>query len=225
MKSKNAQTKKVAGWPAKTALFLVVILTAITLAREAVSQVFGEYTTATIASEGEGGIFTSFGKDQFGTGVMARFLINRKSDLGIKTGFDRLGGLNSIGIGSDLKYYLLGEGSSMPVDMALDISLAHFRSENISRTSAGLALFVSGTLIADTTIPVEPYGSLGIYTSFLHNGDPCAGLDPTCNDDDNDTEMIFHGGTRIMVSDEYQVLLEIRVDGRTTFGAAINIIF
>ena len=225
MKRKNTQTKKAAGWLATTALYLVVILTAITLACEARSQEFGQYTTATIASEGEGGIFTSAGKDQFGTGVMARFLINQKSDLGIKLGFNRSSGLNSVGIGSDLKYYLLGEGSAMPVDMALDISLAHFRAENISHTTAGFALFVSGTLIADTEVPVEPYGSIGIYTSFLHNGDLCEGLDPTCTDEDTDTEMIFHGGARIMISDEYQFLLEIKIDGMTTFGAAINIIF
>lgn len=225
MKRKNTQIKKAASGPATAALYLIVLLTAITLACGANAQVFGQYTTATIASEGEGGLFTAVGKDQFGTGAMARFLINRKSDFGIKLGFNRLSGLNSIGISSDLKYYLLGEGSTMPVDMAIDISLGHFRAEDISRSVAGFALFVSGTLVADTEVPVEPYGSIGLYTSFLHNGDLCEGLDPTCSDNDTDTEIIFHGGARIMISDEYQFLLEIKIDGRTTFGAAINIIF
>ncbi len=214
-----------AGRTAGTALFSIVILATVFIPLDAVSEEFGLYTTATVASEGEGGIFASAGKELFGTGVLSRFLVNRKSDLGIKLGFFRSDGDNSIGLGSDLKFYLFAENSEMPVDMAIDISLAHYRSEDFNHTTAGVAMLVSGTLIADTAVPLEPYGSIGIYTSFLHNGNMCEGLGPSCTDDDTDTDMVFIGGAKAILSGEYQFLAEVRIDGDTTFGAAINIIF
>ncbi len=205
---------------------LFIANAAVMLTPEAASaQTFGQFMTAVIASEGEGGFFVITGGDQFRTGAMARFQINRKSDFGIQAGFDRLDGLNSTGLGGDYKYYLLGEESTIPVDMAVGISFGHLRAEDRSRSIIGFAFLTSGTLTADTKIPVEPYASIGIYTTFLHNGDICANAGPSCHDDDRDTEMILLGGTKIILSDEYQLLFEIKLDGKISFGAAINMVF
>ncbi len=189
------------------------------------AQTFGQYTTATVASEGEGGLFASVADEQFRTGAIARFMISGRSDLGFQLGFDRSGGRNSAGFGADLKYIVTGDDSSVPIDMALDLSLGHFRAESNGYSLVGFAFLISGTLIAETQVPVEPYGSIGLYTSFLHNGDQCEGLGPECDDDDTDTETMIHAGAKIRFSDEYQLLLEVRIDGRTSFGVAINVVF
>ncbi|HSG27863.1 MAG TPA: hypothetical protein VLA34_05235 [Candidatus Krumholzibacterium sp.] len=187
------------------------------------AMVFGQYTTASVSPDGEGAAFMSAGSDEFRTGVNARFRINERSDLGFELGFDRMSGNNALGLAADFKFYLLDPESTLSVDLAADASLGHFRDDEIGRTVFGLSVIASGTLVADTRIPVEPYASLGFFTILL-DGDLCGGI-PGCEADKSDTETVLRGGFKFWLSDEYQVMAEVKIDGNTTVGAAFNVVF
>ncbi|MBU8922547.1 MAG: hypothetical protein KOO63_12080 [Bacteroidales bacterium] len=189
------------------------------------AQTLGQYTTAIIASDGEGGCFISTGKDEFRLGIMARFRMYSRGDLGFQVGFDRLTGENALGVATDVKFYLLHPESTFPIDLAADISLGHFQDNALGRTVAGLSLITSGTLVADTEIPVEPYASIGFYSIFFTDREKCPPDSVDCDDDNKDIETILRAGLKLIFTDEYQAFFEVKLDGNTTFGAAINIVF
>ncbi len=168
----------------------------------------------------------STGKNEVHTGAMARFRITSRSDLGFQAGYERFHDFNSFGAGVDFKYYLLGPESTLPVDLAADAALGHMLSGDYGRTVMGLCLMVSGKLIAETSMPMEPYGSAGFYTAFFHDGNFCDGAAQSCDGGDkNDTDTVIRGGLKLELRDDLQLMLEIKLDGTTTFGAALNLVF
>lgn len=220
--------KKMKMMPSMTAVTASIILMSIvSFPGAANAQLFGQYTTAVPSPEGEGGLFVSAGDGTFRVGPMARFMINGRMDIGFQLGFDRYSGHNSYGAGADLKYYILGEDTTLPVDLAVDLSLGHLRSGDFSRTFFELGMLASGMLNADTELPVEPYGSVGIISTYLHDDEACAGPDPLCGYGGNgsETDVVIRGGAKLYLSSEYQVLLELSVDDEISFGGAFNVVF
>ncbi|MBN1164250.1 MAG: hypothetical protein JXB45_06705 [Candidatus Krumholzibacteriota bacterium] len=194
------------------------------------SQTFGQYSSATIASEAEGSVFMSAGKDRFQSGAMTRFELTGRSGLGLQFAFDRRGGLNSWGLGTDLKFYLLNPESSIPLDMALDISYGYLGGEDFNRSVWGMALITSGRLIAETAVPLEPYLSLGFLSTHFHSQGDCSNKQApfrSCNQADlaSDTKFTVRMGMKIFLADGYQILPELGMDGKTTFGLALNAVF
>lgn len=192
------------------------------------AQTLGTYSTAAIASDGEGGVFMSGGKDQFRTGLFSRFRMSARADIGFQGGFDRLKGTNAWGAGADVKIYVVGEGSTLPLDLALDMSLGHLRSEHTGMTILGIGVLASGRLQADTRFPVDPYASLGLYNTFFHRENECGSTVPPdfCGDNSNsDTEVVVRAGAKLYLDSERQILAEIKLDGSFSIGAAFNIVF
>jgi hypothetical protein len=189
------------------------------------AQTLGQYTTAVIAPDGEGGCFISSGKDEFRLGVMARFRMYSRGDIGFQAGFDRMTGENALGVATDVKFYLLDPDSTFPVDLAADISLGHFQDDALGRTVAGLSIITSGTLAADTEIPIEPYASVGFYSIFFTDREECPPGAVDCDSDNSDIETIVRAGLKLVLTEEYQALFEVSLNGNTTFGVAINVVF
>lgn len=190
------------------------------------AQSMGQFTSASIAPDGEGGPFMSAGKDRFRTGIFSRFRLGSRSDLGFQGGFDRVAGVNSYGGGADFKLYLLDTASTLPVDLAAMVSIGHFRTGGSGWTVAGISVLASGMLVADTEVPIEPYASFGFYTTFLPGLDDCDTASPLCGDSgSNDTDSLIRGGLKVWFSDEYQLVAEVGINGNTTFGAGINVVF
>ena len=215
----------------KQAWAAVAALATLLLPMAAGAQLFGALTTASIAAEGEGGAFLLGGDDIFRTGVTARFRVSSHTDLGFQGGFDRLEGENSWGGGLDFKVYMIGGESTIPVDIALDGAIGHLRSDDFGRNIFQLSLLVSGILQASTAVSLEPYGSLGLRSSYFSTKGP-EGSDgpgdwPRENDDvGNITDTIIRGGVKVHLSEEYQLLAEFEVgDDAAAFGGGINVIF
>lgn len=209
----------------------LAMLSVLLLPAAAGAQVFGTLTTASIAAEGEGGAFLLGGDDVFRTGVTARFRVSSHTDLGFQGGFDRIEGENSWGGGVDLKVYMIGGESTIPVDIALDGALGHLRSDDFARNIFQLSLLVSGILQASTAVSLEPYGSLGLRSSYFSTKGPEGSNGPRDwpreNDDvGNITDLLLRAGVKVHLSEEYQLMAEIEVgDDVTAFGGGINVIF
>ena len=194
----------------------------------AIAQTFGQYTTAAIASEGEGGIFVRGGDEAVRTGIMARFELTNRSDLGLQIGFDREYRENSFGAGLDFKFYLISAVSDFPLDLAIDLSLGHLRSGNYSRNILGIGLLVSGELRSVSSL--EPYAFITVLNTYFPKKASCHEEHPSqwpCSEDDwkSDTETVLRGGAKYALTEEYQLLAEVELGDEITFGAALNIIF
>ncbi|MBN1884523.1 MAG: hypothetical protein JW876_03230 [Candidatus Krumholzibacteriota bacterium] len=209
----------------------VVAAAALLVPAAAGAQIFGTLTNAAIASDGEGGVFMLGGGDVFRTGVMARFRTTKNTDLGFQGGYDRIEGENSWGAAVDFKVYMIGGESTIPVDLALDGALGHLRSDDFTRNIFQLSLLASGILRASTAVSLEPYGSIGLRSSFFSKKGP-RGADgpgewPRENDSvDNLTEALLRGGVRIHLSEEYQILAEFEIgEDSSCFGGGVNVVF
>lgn len=211
-------------------LFVTATVIAFLIPSAAGAQVFGQYTTAALSSEVEGGAFIAAGEDAFRTGVTIRFAINRRSDMGIQLGFDRFRGQNAAGGGIDFKLYLVNPDSPLPVDIAIDGHLGHLRSDYYNRNLFGIALITSGVLQASTSVMIEPFASITLRSTYFSKKpsqveNRPAGW-PVSNDDWNSvTDTIFRAGAIIGLTDEYQVHIEIELNDETMVGAAFNVIF
>jgi hypothetical protein len=211
---------------------LLVTAFAITLLLPAVAgaQVFGQFTTAAISSEVEGGVFISVGEDAFRTGGMIRFEINRRSDFGIQLGFDRFRGVNSAGAGIDLKLYLLNPDSSIPVDIAIDGRLGHLRSTDVNRNIFGIGIITSGVLQASTSFTIEPFASLTLRSTYFSKKTAAAEAGttgwPSDKDDWNSvTDTIVRAGAMIGLTNEYQIHVEVELNDETVMAVAFNVVF
>lgn len=196
----------------------------------AVAQSFGQFTTAAVAAEGEGGVFFLAGDEAIRTGAMARFLITRRSDIGIQAGYDRECGENSIGAGADLKFYLISSTSDFPVDLAADLSFGHFRSGNYGRNLLGVSLLASGILRSNAEVPIEPYASLTILTTYFGKRPSCGGNRGECwpcKEDDwsSDTDTVARAGVCVHITDEYQAFAEFSLGDTALFGVGFNLVF
>ena len=89
---------------------------------------------------------------------------------------------------------------------------------------------VSGMIDADLSVRFEPYGSVGFYGQYFFGKGECGELRPAewpCEDDDwsSDSGLLFRGGTKIWLTDEYHVYVELDYEEKLALGAAINVVF
>ena len=194
------------------------------------AQVFGQFTTAAVSSEVEGGIFIAAGGDAFRAGAQMRFSINRRSDFGIQLGFDRFRGQNSIGAGIDYKLYLLNPESPLPVDIALDGHLGHLRSDHYNRNLFGIGIITSGVLQASTSVMIEPFASITLRSTYFskktsHPEKRPPGWPAADDDWSSVTDTIYRAGAIIGLTKEYQIHVEIELNDETMVGAAFNAAF
>ena len=205
----------------------ICLLLVLMVPDPAFTQTLGQLTTAAVASEGEGGIFLLAGNDAFRTGVMARFELGRESDLGMQLGFDKETGSNSFGGGLDFKFHLPVGIEEASIDFAIDASLGLLESDDFRRLFFGIGLMISGVVRSSDNIALEPYTSLTILTTHRDwKIDPPPHAEHDFGDrDDTDTDAVFRGGVKVPLSDDYQLLVEVNINGKTTVGAALNVIF
>jgi len=191
------------------------------------AQTLGQLTTAAVASEGEGGIFLFAGNDAFRTGMMVRFELGKESDLGMQFGFDRVTGRNSLGGGLDFKFHLPVGIEEVAIDFALDGSLGLLESDDFRRLFIGIGLMASGVVRSSDDVALEPYTSLTILTTHRDwkVDPPPHAMRDFDERDDTDTDAVFRGGVKFPLSNEHQLLVEVNINGKTTIGAAFNVIF
>ncbi len=211
-------------------LFVTAAAIALVLPAIVGAQVFGQFTTAAVSSEVEGGVFMAAGGDAFRTGAMMRFSINRRNDLGIQLGFDRFHGQNSIGAGIDLKMYLVNPESALPLDIALDGHLGHLRSDYYNRNLFGISVITSGVLRASTSVMIEPFASITLRSTYFSKKTSQlekrpAGWPAADDDWSSVTDVIYRAGAIISLTKEYQIHVEIELNDETMVGAALNIVF
>ncbi len=202
----------------------------ICLPAAAGAQVFGSFTSAAIASEGEGGIFVMSGSNTFRAGVMSRYLITRRTDVGIQLGLDQRCEKNTYGGSLDLKLYIIGSESTIPLDLSVTGSVAHLRSDSYARNIFGIGFIVSGLLRSSGELRFEPYASINLMNTHFGKR-PLCGTAPRkcwpCREDDwnTDTDTVLRAGFKLPVTNDMQLLAEVELNDDTAFGAALNIIF
>lgn len=211
-------------------LLVTAFTIALLLPAVAGAQVFGQFTTAAISSEIEGGVFISVGEDALRTGGMIRFEINRRSDFGLQLGYDRYHGVNSAGAGVDLKLYLLNPESPIPVDIAIDGRLGHLRSTDVNRNIFGIGIITSGVLQASTSFTIEPFASFTLRSTYFSKKTAAAEAGPagwpsTRDDWSSVTDTIVRAGAMIGLTHEYQIHFEVELNDETFIAAAFNIVF
>lgn len=194
------------------------------------SQVFGQYTTAAISHLGEGTVFAAAGDARFRSGLATRFLITGRSDLGLQFGYTRAEEVDNYGFGADYKFYIINEDPSTPLDLSADISLGWLGGSGYSRGIFTAAFMISGMIDPEARIRFEPYGSVGFIGQYFFGKGSCEERRPgawPCDDDDwsADSNLLLRGGTKIWLTDDYQLYVELDYDGKTMIGAAINVVF
>jgi hypothetical protein len=194
------------------------------------SQIFGQYTTAAISELGEGAAFVSGGDSRFRTGLATRFLITGRSDLGLQFGYTRAEEIDNYGLGADYKFYIINEDPSTPLDLSADISLGWLGGSGYNRGIVTAAFMVSGMIDADIKVRFEPYGSVGFIGQYFFSKGTCDEQRPgswPCDGDDwsADSALLLRGGTKIWLTDEYHIYVELDYDEKLAVGAAINVVF
>ena len=194
------------------------------------AQIFGQYTTAAISPLGEGAAFVSAGDERFRTGIATRFLITGRSDLGLQLGYTRTNEIDNYGLGADYKFYIINEDPSTPLDLSADISLGWLGGSGYSRGLVSAAFMLSGMIDPDAIIRIEPYLSVGFIGQYFFGKGSCDEERPgawPCERDDwaADSNLLLRGGTKIWLTDEYHIFVELDYDGKTSLGAAINVVF
>jgi hypothetical protein len=210
-----------------TALLIVIL---VMTAGHVSAQTFGQFTTASISPLGEGGVFMTAGDGQFRGGVTSRFEFMSRSDLGIQLGYDRAESIDSYGGGIDYKFSILDEGSTALVLLAADVSYGFLAGGGFSRSILGISVLISGKIDADIPAGIEPYGSIGFFGTLFHGKGGCGEERPgswPCESDDSSTvsDMVLRGGAKILLTDQYHLLCEIKYDDTASFGIMMNIVF
>lgn len=205
---------------------VLVTLACMILPAAAGSQTFATMTTGAVSSDGEGGIFMLAGTDVSRFGLHSRFALTANLDMGIQLVLDRLDERSFYGGGIDFKYRLPVTDPDLPLDIALDVGLGDLESSEIGRLFLGIGCIVSGSVESSDRTILEPYGGIYVMTTRMGWKDDCAPDDRGCWEGTrSDTDAVLRGGLRIRLTDEFQVLAELNVNGKTMFGAGVNIVF
>jgi hypothetical protein len=224
------QVMKIRFYGAAAAMAAAATLALVLVPAQVGAQIFGQYTTAAISPLGEGAVFARAGDDRFAGGLATRFLITERSDLGLQLGYSRVEEIDNYGLGADYKFYIINENPTYPLDLSADISLGWLGGSGYSRGIFTAAFMVSGMIDPEARIRFEPYGSVGFVGQYFFGKGDCGELRPgswPCEEDDwsADSNLLLRGGTKIWLSDDYQLYVELDYDGKAAIGAAINVIF
>jgi hypothetical protein len=210
---------------------LILALAALSLAAPAArAQIFGQYTTAAISPLGEGAPFFSAGDGRLRAGLATRFLITQRSDLGLQAGYDRTEEIDNYGIGGDYKFYIINEDPMTRIDLSADVGLGWLGGSDYSRGLLTISFMVSGMIDPEAAVRVEPYGSVGFIGQYFFSSGGCSERRPgswPCAGDDSSalSDLLFRGGAKIWLSDDYQVYVEFDYFGNAAIGAALNAVF
>jgi hypothetical protein len=204
-------------------LIALVILAAPFSAR---AQTLATMTTGAVASDGEGGLFMLAGTDVTRYGLNSRFALTVDFDMGIQIVFDRLDERSFFGGGIDVKYRLPIETSDLPIDVALDAGLGDLESSEIRRLFLEMGCIISGVVESSNRRILEPYAGIYVMTTRRDWKDDCGEDDRGCwNGTRSDTDAVLRGGMRAHITNDFQIIVELNVNGKTMFGAGLNLIF
>jgi hypothetical protein len=196
-----------------TGLALVMMLVMFAGQAGAISITQNEYITAQSLDPGmmQAGAFFSLGRDYNSFYPVLRYGLGALFEVGAKFGAvtnvgsdDKNGAL----AGVDLKYQIIKQTQSIPIDMAADLG---FDSILISRRNVSevkfSTIFSRSFPLTDRGYKFTPYGGLqvsGLYGSFLT---------------EDQTNVNVFGGLEWKISQKFMVLLEVKT-GRTLVGGA-----
>lgn len=194
------------------------------------AQAFGQFTPASISSEGEGGLFLLAGNDAFRTGAMTRFSINGRSDFGIHLGIEKCSEQTSKGLGGDLKILFYRRTDAFPIDVAGDASIIHLRSDEIRSLVIGGHLLMSSRFEGVLLVPFEPYLSVNLlFTDFSPREAKVYLPMSCCNPGEDQGKTRFDTGIRLgarfFLGRDIQAIMETDISRRTFIGGGINFIF
>ena len=208
------------------ASYLIIALAILAAPFNARTQTLATMTTGAVASDGEGGFFMLAGNDVTRFGLNARFALTVDLDMGIQIAFDRIDERSFFGGGIDAKYHLPIENSDLPIDIAIVAGLGDLESSEIRRFLLQMGCIVSGVVESSNRRILEPYAGLYVMTTRRDWKDDCGDRDRGCWDGTkSDTDAVLRAGMRVNITEDFQILAELNVNGETMFGAGVNLIF
>jgi hypothetical protein len=88
----------------------------------------------------------------------------------------------------------------------------------------------SALLDLDLKVGLEPYGAVGFIGQYFFGKGECGETRPDewpCDLDDwsSNSELLVRAGTKVWITDAYQVYVEFEYDGKASLGAAFNLVF
>ncbi len=116
------------------------------------------------------------------------------------------------------------------LDLSADISLGWLGGSGYSRGIVTAAFMVSGMIDPGMKVRFEPYGSVGFIGQYFFAKGSCDEIRPDswpCGDegDSADMNLLLRGGTKIWLTDDYHIFVELDYDGQAALGAAFNVVF
>ncbi len=208
------------------AAVLIMALAILAAPFHARAQTLATMTTGAVSSDGEGGFFMLAGNDVTRIGLNSRFALAAALDVGIQLAFDRLDERSFFGGGIDVKYRLPIENPDIPIDVALDAGIGDLESSEIRRLFLEMGCIVSGAVESSDRRILEPYAGIYVMTTRRDWKDDCGVDERGCwNGTRSDTDAVLRGGMRVNLRDDFQILIELNINGKTMFGAGLNLIF
>jgi len=208
------------------AIMVLITVAALALPAAAVPQTLATMTTGAVSSDGEGGVFMLAGTEVTRFGIHSRFALATEIDLGIQLAFDRSDERSFFGGGVDVKYRLPVTRADLPIDIALDAGLGDLESSEIRRFHLELGCIVSGVVESSKRRILEPYAGIYVMTTRRDWKDDCGEDERGCwNGTRSDTDVVLRGGLRTHITEDFQILVELNVNGNTMFGAGVNLVF
>jgi hypothetical protein len=193
------------------------------------AQTMVTMTTAAISAEGEGGLFMIAGSDAMRTGVLSRFLLSTNFDMGLQLVFDRYEEKSFLGFGVDFKFHIPAVASTAPIDIAFDAGAGLLESSDRRRIFLAPGIIVSGRIETSERTVLTPY--MGLYALFTRRTwkiDNCeAEYGRGCQSWEKSfyAEAMLRAGVMIPLREDFQILVEMNVNGEIMFGAGLNLIF
>ncbi len=208
-------------------IFSLLVILAVPCSLSAQTMV--TMTTAAISTEGEGGLFMIAGNDVTRAGVLSRFLLSKNVDLGLQLAFDRYEEKSFLGFGVDFKFHIPSVTSSAPIDIAIDAGAGILESSDRRRIFLAPGIIVSGRVETSGGNRFEPY--MGLYALFtrrtwkIQDCDAEYGWGCQAWEKSFYTEAMLRAGVMIPLQEDFQILVEMNVNGEIMFGAGLNVIF
>ena len=193
------------------------------------AQTMVTMTTAAISAEGEGGLFMIAGSDVVRAGVLSRFLLSTNVDMGLQAAFDRYEEKGFVGFGVDFKFHIPSMASTAPIDIALDAGAGILEASDRRRIFLAPGILVSGRVETSGRNRLEPY--MGLYALFTRRTWKIKNCDaeygPGCQswEEPFRGEAMLRAGMRLPLREDFQILVEMNVNGEIMFGAGVNLIF
>ncbi|MCK4349341.1 MAG: hypothetical protein KAX13_00700 [Candidatus Krumholzibacteria bacterium] len=208
---------------------ILILLVALAIPCSLGAQTMVTMTTAAVSAEGEGGLFMIAGNDVVRGGVLSRFLLSKTIDLGLQLAFDRYKEKSFLGFGVDFKFHIPAVTSTVPIDIAIDAGAGLLESSDRRRIFLAPGIIVSGRVETSKRNVLVPY--MGLYALFtrrtwkIQNCDDEYGRGCQAWEKSFYAEAMLRAGVMIPLREDFQILVEMNVNGEIMFGAGVNVIF